>query len=245
MKEIISKDNKLIKEWAKLKQKKFVDKTDCVLLEGITLINEAEQRNVKFEAVCTNFQTDEDFGCPTYFLKENAFKVLSGTENSQGIIAVAKMPKNKFSLPKGNFLVLDQIKDPGNLGTIIRTAVACGFCEIYCLNCVSFRNEKVIRSTMGTIFDCKIMDITLDEFNSLSKYLLYSAEMSGKSVFEIKSTPKQFGIVVGNEAHGISEEVKKTKLEAVSLPMKNKVESLNAGVACGILMYILLSKQKQ
>ena len=244
MKEIISKDNKLIKEWAKLKQKKYIDETNCVLLEGITLINEAEQRNVKFKAVCTNFYTDEKFDCPTYLLKENAFKVLSGTENSQGIIAIAEMPRNTFSMPKGNFLVLDQIKDPGNLGTIVRTAVACGFCEIYCLNCVSYRNEKVIRSTMGTIFDCKIMDINLDEFKSLSKFSLYSAEMDGKSVFKTDDVPKQFGIVVGNEAHGISEEVKQTKMEAVSLPMKNRVESLNAAVACGILMYILSSKQK-
>lgn len=243
MKEILSKDNKLIKEFSKLKQKKYVEETDNVLIEGIKLINEAEKNNIKLLSVFTNFYTDEDFNCPTYFLSESAFKSLSSTVSPQGVVAVINLPKQKFCLPKKNFLILDGIQDPGNFGTIVRTALACGFCEIYTRNCVDFRNEKVIRSTMGTIFGSKIMEIDLNEFKQLLKYKVYCANMNKTNIFELKEVPKQFGIVMGNEAHGISEEILSCDLEQISLPMKNKVESLNVAVSCGIMMYILSSKQ--
>ena len=243
MKEILSKENNIVKEFSKLKQKKYVDQTNIVLLEGIKLINEAEKRGIALKAVFTNFYTDEDFGCPSYYLSESAFKSLSSTVSSQGIIAAAILKPCAFSMPKGNFLVLDGVQDPGNFGTIVRTAVACGFCEIYALNCVDYRNDKVIRSTMGTVFDCKIMPIKVDEFKKLCKHKIYCANMGKNSVFDVKKVPKQFGIVMGNEAHGISEEILSCGLEELSIPMKNKVESLNVAVASGVMMYILSSKQ--
>lgn len=239
MKEIISKDNQQIKIWAKLKQKKFIEQTNQVLLEGVKLINEAEERGVKFSAICTNFYTDEEFDCHVYKLSQQAFSVLSDTQNSQGIIAVANITKHQFTLPKGNFLVLDGINDPGNLGTIIRTAVACGFTEIYTINSVDYRNEKVLRATMGTVFDCKIMQIKSDELKQLSNFPLICADMSGQDVFKMEKPKKPFGIVMGNEAQGTSEETKSLCSLSVSLPMENKVESLNVAVACGILMYLL------
>ena len=243
MKEILSKENKIIKEFSKLKQKKYIEKTNTVLLEGIKIINEAEKRGIPLKAVFTNFRTDEEFSCPTYVLSESAFKMLSSTVSPQGIIAAAEIKKQEFRVPKGNFLVLDGIQDPGNMGTIIRTAVACGFCEIYAINSVDFRNEKVIRSTMGTIFDAKVMDISLDEFKKLCEFKIYCANMGKNSVFDAKNVPKQFGIVLGNEAHGVSEEVLSFGVEEISLPMKNKVESLNVAVAGSVMMYILSSKQ--
>ena len=243
MKEILSKENPVIKEFSKLKQKKYIQQTNTVLLEGIKLINEAEKRGIALKAVFTNFYTDEDFGCPTYRLGENAFKCLSSTVSPQGVIAAVELKENEFSMPKSNFLVLDGVQDPGNLGTIIRTAVAAGFCEIYAKNCVDFRNEKVIRSTMGTIFDCKIMPAGMEEIKKLCKHKLYCANMNKSSVFDVKNVPKQFGIVMGNEAHGISDEIMSLGLDEVSIPMKNKVESLNVAVASGVMMYILSSKQ--
>ena len=243
MKEILSKENKLVKEFAKLKQKKYIEQKNMVLLEGIKLINEAESRGIPLKAVFTNFYTDEDFGCPAYCLGEGAFKMLSSTVSPQGVIAAVEMKTHEFQMPKGNFLVLDGVQDPGNMGTIIRTAVACGFCEIYAMNCVDFRNEKVIRSTMGTVFDAKVMSITFEEFQKLLKHKLYCANMNKTSVFDVTKVPKQFGLVMGNEAHGISEEVLACGLDEISIPMKNKVESLNVAVASSVMMYILSSKQ--
>jgi len=240
MKEIISRDNPTLKEWAKLKQKKYIDQNGEVLLEGLKLINDAEIRGVEFTAICTNFVIEEDnFKCPVYKLSEQAFKVLSDTQNSQGIIAVAKMPKHRFILPKGNFLVLDNISDPGNLGTIIRTAVACDFTEIYCVNCVDYHNEKVLRATMGAVFDCSIMQISSEQAEQLKAYKLFCADMKGQDVFKIDKPVAPFGIVMGNEARGISPELKELCSDKVSLPMKNRIESLNVAVACGILMYLL------
>ena len=240
MKEILSRDNPTIKEWAKLKQKKYIDQNGEVLLEGLKLINDAEARGVEFTAVCTNFVVDEeDFKCPVYKLSEQAFNVLSDTQNSQGIIAIAKMSKYKFTLPKGNFLVLDNIGDPGNLGTIIRTAVACNFTEIYCINCVDYRNDKVLRATMGAVFDCSIMQISSEQAEQLKAYKLFCADMKGQNVFNIDKPTKPFGIVMGNEARGISPEIELLCSEQVSLPMENRIESLNVAVACGILMYLL------
>lgn len=239
MKEIISKDNPKIKEWEKLKQKKYIEKYNKVLLEGIKLIDEAERRGVKFDAVLTNFYTDDDFTAPVYRLKDTVFNLLSATKSSQGIIAVANMKKHCFQLPKGNFLVLDNVRDPGNMGTIIRTAVACDFKEIYAINCVDFRNDKVLRSTMGTVFDAKIMEITMEDFSKLEKFNLLCADMGGTDIFKVKKPKVQFGIIVGNEAQGISPEILEKASLKISLPMQNNVESLNVAVATGILMYLL------
>ncbi len=239
MKEIISKDNPKVKEWEKLKQKKYVEKYNKVILEGIRLINEAEARGIKFEAVLTSFFTTEEFNCPVYKLLDKVYNLLSSTKSSQGVLAIACVDSPRFELPTGNFLVLDSIRDPGNLGTIIRTAVACGFKEIYALDSVDFRNEKVLRSTMGTIFDAKVMKISFDDFKKLEKYNLICADMGGKSVFSIQKPSGQFGIIVGNEAQGISQDILEKVNLKVSLPMKNNVESLNVAVACGILMYLL------
>ena len=96
---------------------------------------------------------------------------------------------------------------------------------------------------MGTIFDCKIMPAGMEEIKKLCKHKLYCANMNKSSVFDVKNVPKQFGIVMGNEAHGISDEIMSLGLDEVSIPMKNKVESLNVAVASGVMMYILSSKQ--
>ncbi len=236
---ITSKSNPKLKEFSKLKQKKYVEKSGQVLLEGLRMVEEAHRRGVKFTAVLATNSAQNKFGCPFYQVAEHSFEALSSVVNSQGIVAVASMEKPVFSLPKGRFLVLDNISDPGNLGTIIRTAVACDFVEIYCLNCVDFRNEKVLRSTMGTIFDCKIMQITPAEVQRLKPFNLICADMKGESALNFKKPALPFGIAVGNEANGVSETVRDICSASVTLPMQNRVESLNAAVACGILMYLL------
>ena len=240
---ITNKDNKTVKEFAKLKQKKYVDQTNMVLLEGQRLVEDARKRNIKFVAIfCMDDIPENKFDCPVYKLSSSVFKMLSSTENSQGIIAAISFPKKSFTLPTGNFLVLDKIADPGNLGTIIRTAVAFGFKDIYVYNCVDHRNSKVLRSTMGTIFDANIYDIVIDNLKELSKYSLLSAEMNGEDVSQITRPNEHFGLVLGSEAFGVEKEIANYCYKKVSLPMENNVESLNVAIAGGILMYLLKQK---
>lgn len=242
MEQILSKDNAKLKNWAKLKEQKHVNETNLVLLEGKRLVDDAFKRGVKFQAVCTDHDILENkFSCSVYKMPSFCLQSLCETKNPQGIVAVAEIKKQGFTLPKSNFLILDGISDPGNFGTIVRTAVACGF-EIYALNCVDFRNSKVLRASMGTIFDAKICVISEDDLSKFNDFKIFSATMKGKNIFSLKNVPNQFGIVLGSEGHGLSENLKKMKFEEISLPMKNNVESLNVAISGGILMYFLTNK---
>jgi len=244
---ITSRANSKIAEFAKLKQKKYRDEFDRVLLEGERIVLDAVNRGVDIEALlCVNYAEDaftelaDKLACPLYVLVPSVYELVSSTENSQGIIAVAKLSNKKFEKPKGNFLVLDKISDPGNLGTIIRTATACNFNDIYLFNCVDWRNEKVIRATMGTVFDCRLYVSTEAEIAELSNhYPLIVTDMQGKSIYDFTKPKQDFGLIMGNEANGVGQYFKNLAKQSVSLPMANKVESLNVAVATAIIMYIL------
>ncbi len=241
MEEIKSRDNQKLKNWAKLKQKKFVDETNLVLLEGERLVFDAYSRGAEFEAVCQSKDFPEKFNCKIYKMPEFCLETLCQTKTPQGIVAVAKMEKKPFVLPTKNFLILDHLSDPGNFGTIIRCAVACDF-QIYALNCVDFRNSKTIRSSMGTIFDADIFEITKDDLKKFKNFEIFSASMEGQSVFNNFEVKQPFGLVLGSEGHGLSDDLKQMNFKKVSLPMKNQVESLNVAVSGGILMYLLSNK---
>lgn len=241
---IKSKSNQKIKEYAKLKMPKYAKEAGLVLLEGKRLIFDAYKFGVKFEAV---LYADDQQICGLKIEEDKLIKVsdlvidfLCQTKTNQGIVAVAHTKRAEFCLPKTNFLVLDNVSDPGNFGTIVRSAVACGFNTIFALNCVDAFNDKVIRSTMGTIFKCDIIKVGLEEVEKLSKnFDLICADMDGENVFLHKHKKSPFGLVLGNEANGVSDNVRFLCSDCVSLPMENDVESLNVAVSASVLMYIL------
>ena len=248
---ITSKSNSLIKEFAKLKNKKYRLKSNLVILEGKRIISDAISRGINLKAL---FILDDvkdkylplfkDVECNLFITSKPAYENLSDTVNSQGVIAIAEISNNSFDIPKTNFLVLDNISDPGNMGTIIRTAVACGFNYIYTFNCVDVFNEKVLRSTMGTIFDAKIINVDLSQISVLAEsFEVFAADMNGKDVFTHKIQSPIFGIVMGNEGNGLTTQIKNLCKKIVSLPMQNGVESLNVSVACAVLMYVLKNNQ--
>lgn len=253
---ITSKNNHFIKELSKLTNKKYRYKLGLVILEGKKIINECLIRNkdIKFLIVLDAFKDKyqdiinklNQSNCKTYIVPKQIFEQLSNTVNSQGIIAVTEFIEKKFELPKTNFLILDNISDPGNLGTIIRTAMACGFEYIYTYNCVDEYNDKVLRSTMGTIFDCNIIKVAFENIKQLSEqFSLLVAEMNSLNIFNCEIKNEITGIVIGNEGNGVSKEVFDLSSLKVSLPMLNNVESLNASVACAVLMYAVNSKQNK
>lgn len=236
IKEITSKSNEYIKSLIKLKQKK--NRTNQFLIEGERFISEAIKRKISIKALLFT-KTPEFIGevkLECILITDEIAKMLSDTVTPSGIFAVIDYPMLKLAAPKANFLVLDNVSDPGNLGTIIRTALAFGFRDIYLYKCVDWRNPKVLRSTMGTVFDVNLYQIDLQDFDLLRNFALYAADMHGQNIFALSAKPKQCGVVLGNEGNGISPEVDRLVNKKLSIPMQNDVESLNVAIAGAIIM---------
>ena len=235
VKEITSKNNPLIKDIAKLKLKKY--RQDCFLIEGERFVLEALKRGVTIRyLLCKEpFESIKDFKGECIKINDEIAEFLSETVNPSGVFAVVEYKEKNFATPNGNFLILDKISDPGNLGTIIRTALAFNFKDIYLFDCVDWRNDKVLRSTMGTIFDVNLYNCTLPQILSLKPYKILKADMLGLD-FRTCEAEELLGLLLGNEANGISAELEQISGEKVSIPMQNAVESLNVAIAAAILM---------
>lgn len=235
---ITSTANNQVKEIKKLKKEK-----GFLFLDNPKLIDEAVESGLKpvfvvFEEGKQN-KNLEKFN--HIIVSKEVFKTLSSTENSQGICAIVRFENRPFENPSGNFLVLDEVQDPGNVGTLVRSALAFGFNEIYLINCASKTNEKVVRSTMGAVFKTKIFEISREDF--IQKFKgenLYCGEMGGENIENV-SFENPCGIIVGNEGNGVSKELKEIA-KHVAIPMEKNIESLNAGVAGSILMFEIYKK---
>lgn len=247
---ITSKTNDKIVLFGKLKQKKYRDITNQAILEGQRLVMEAIERKAKIVALLISQDCEKKYlelldenKFNIYVLSSNVYNSVALTENSQGIIAIVEFAEQKLAEPNGKFLILDNISDPGNMGTIIRTALAGGIKDIYCINCVDYRNEKVLRSTMGTIFDVMIYNIDYDIAKRLmSNYTTFVTEMRGENIYSIVPPKGIYGVVMGNEANGVSNELLCCANRTLSIPMLNNVESLNVAVATAVIIYILNNK---
>lgn len=220
-----------------------------LFLENPKLIKEAFLSNLTFDYVLIDEKKFENLLKEYSFLKNtknilvsnSVLSSLSDTKTPQGVIAVVEFQFSKLNLPKQNFLVLENIQDPGNLGTIIRSARGTSFLDIYLIDCVSPFNQKVIRSAMGNLF-C----VNLYSFKTTQEFLTFAnknnlnffvADMNGQNLF--KFSEKNIGVVIGNEGNGVSSEIKKFSKGSLTIPMKNGLESLNAGVSASIIMYYL------
>ena len=236
---IISKSNPKIKEVRSLKQKKFRDELGLYFVEGHKMVKEAVSFNlpikyiigVKEELDRISFNISEVFE-----VSSEVFSTITDEKSPEGIIAVIKKEDKPFTPPTSKCLLLDGVRDPGNLGTIIRTAAASGFKNIYLLDTVDEFSPKVIRASMSGIYFCDLYKITKEEVDLITLPKI-SADMKGQNVFEFDKL-KEFCLIIGSEAHGVSTYLREKSDYTVSIPMQN-VESLNAGVAGGILMYLL------
>lgn len=229
---ITSLQNEKVKYWTSLKEKKNRDKDCCFLVEGNHLVDEAKELNLIIETI----STDDDKA--DYLVSKEVMKKISDQKSICSNVAVVRfIPENKIS---GNVLILDGIQDPGNLGTIIRSAVAFNFYTIILGdNCVDLYNPKVVRSTEGMIFNVNVWRRNLKEFiPSLKKmgYTIVGTDViKGQNIKNLEK--KQMALVIGNEGQGVSSTVKELCDEFVYIKMNEKCESLNAGVASSILMY--------
>ena len=253
MQRISSKDNSLIKHLKKLKEKKYREEYCEYVIEGIKLIKEAiqENANIKQIVVCDGCDNSElieshlkyemakiDF----IYVPENIFKTISDVESPQGILAVIGKPnKEEINLDEDIILALDDIQDPGNLGTILRTADSVGLKQILVSKGTADAfNPKVVRSTMGAIFRVKVIECedlkhTLCDLQSKDYKVVCTSLNAKKNIYQIDYKKKV--IVIGNEANGVSKDIQNIADEKVIIPMLGKTESLNASVATGVILY--------
>lgn len=246
---ISSRNNEIYKSINNLNKRKYRYKEEKFLIEGKKLVEEAIQSNVVIEyfvydnkkVECFNIDDTKD----NLILEGNLFNELSSMEKPEGIIAVCKFIKKNDKLTD-NILILDQLNDPGNLGTIIRSSEAFGFDTILLTKgSVDIYNSKVLRGAMGTIFRQNIKYIDYKDILNLKDkgYKVFSMALENTSInLEKVDFVEKLAIVIGNEANGISEEMKKITDEFLIIPMQGKVESLNAGVAASITMFYFNTK---
>ena len=248
---IQSSKNQLVKKIKLLQQKKYRDKENMFIVEGIRFLSEIPtQYPIAFYAASDTFQNKNDISeykkrAEVFVFSDEIFQMISETEHSQGILAVCQKQeaKQKLQLQKNGFYLLaEQIQDPGNLGTIIRTADACGVNGIFLSKgCVDLYNSKVLRSTMGSIFHLPIMqNVDLSECIEQMKQnqiAVLAAHLDAKEYPYTVNLKKGCAILIGNEGRGISQQISKKCTQLVKLPMIGQAESLNASVAAGVLLY--------
>lgn len=235
---IESLNNEKIKRYTKLQNKKYREETGLYIAPGEHLVREALSLDLVKEVFLLEGE-DNTYGNVTY-LKEAVMKKLSGLENAPKVLAIVK--KNVTNDIKGNVIILDNLKDPGNIGTIIRSAVAFNYETIIISpNSADVYNIKTIRATEGMLYKINIIIKDLNEIIPDLKnkgYKIVGTDVQkGSHPYKISGA---HALIIGSEAKGMSDEVKKLCDEFFYIPMNEKCESLNAGVSASILMYTQL-----
>lgn len=244
---ITSVKNTKVKNWKKLHTRKGRENTNTFLIEGFHIVEEAFLSGWTMKELIIQ----EGVSLPTWVndipvtvVKDTIFTTISQTDAPQGIAAVVSM-RELFDIKQSPVLIVDAVQDPGNLGTIIRTADAAGFSEVILgEGTVDAFNHKVIRATQGSLFHIPIRIARLEEeIASLKKAgfeIWVTALEDAFHYTEVKPTLKT-GLIVGNEGSGVRTQIMELADKRVTIPIYGKAESLNVSVASGILMYYLRS----
>ena len=254
MQTITSKDNELIKHIRKLKDKKYRDESNEYVVEGVKLVEEAVKENAKIKQIIVCEDTTRTYEIPTHIMLEIAkyecisvsdkiFNIITQVTNPQGIMAIIeKNAQNaKIDYTQDIIVVLDDVQDPGKLGTILRTVDSIGLNQIIVSKGTADAfNSKVVRSTMGAIFRIKIIEVenlaqAIKEMRKHHFKLMVTSLQTKNSIYDIDFYKKI--IVIGNEANGVSKEIQDMADEKAKIPMLGRTESLNASVAAGVVMY--------
>lgn len=233
---IESLNNSKVKEWSKLKEKKYRDQLGLFLVEGDHLLNRAILKDQVVEIISID-ETLEIPGIPFYLVTKEIMKKLSCQVTSTKIIGVYQ--KNQEKEIMGLVCLLDNIQDPGNLGTIIRSAVAFNFNTIILSNdSVDLYNDKVIRASEGMIFDLNIVRRDIHKIVGELKtkgYKIYGTDVLKGIELKNMVFGDKTAIIIGNEGRGMSEELKLLCDEMIHISIN--CESLNASVAASIIFY--------
>lgn len=242
---ITSIQNGKVKRWKKLKKKKDRIATNTFLIEGFHLVKEAYTSDWPItEIVIEDGVTlpEEMKGYLITTVSSSIMKHITDTKTPQGIAAVVQMKEHRW-VGFHNVLVVDSLQDPGNLGTMIRTADAAGF-EAVLLgrDSVDLYNEKVIRATQGSIFHIPVFQMDLITCIPKLKqegFSIWVSALTGAISYKTLMTGNKTALVIGNEGVGVADEVLALADYKVKIPIYGEAESLNAGIAAGILMYYI------
>lgn len=256
---ISSPDNDKIRRVNKLSRKKYRDKNGEFVIEGINLVRAALSKSQHINLVLIS--DDFDYGeiadalaedvdyRNIYLIPRFLFDKISDAENGSGIMAV--VDKRSYSLKtitslepigKGNILVLDRLQDPGNIGTMIRTAVATGYSVVATLKgTADIYSPKVLRASAGMIFGISVVELADAEelkglVSVLDKKIVVTDPREGCPYYEC-NLENDIALIIGNEGNGVSDEIMECSDVRVTIPMQGEVESLNAAICASILMY--------
>ena len=247
IKEITSTENKLYKQTKKLLNRSERNKTKLFIAEGQRIVEDAVAANVAEYIFVSENYDGIVYDLPTYKVSNKMFAALSDTETTQGIIAVCRMVDyNMEEIDCDTLLVCDGVSDPGNLGTLIRTAECSGVGGAVLLKgTVDPYSPKVVRSTMGSIFRVPVYFADVDALDKhLTDYSIVATVLDGsKDLYDIEF-PEKIAVVVGNEAHGVSKEVADMAQIRTLIPMCGNSESLNASVAGSVVMYEIFRQKR-
>ncbi|WP_096202739.1 TrmH family RNA methyltransferase [Bacillus sp. FJAT-45350] len=249
MNRIESVQNPKVKVWKKLHSKKGRDKEGLFIVEGLHLVEEVLKSEVKLKELIV----EESVEIPNEWqidsksviqVTERVFKEISETETPQGYIAICHQLKStEIGTEEGKFLLLDGVQDPGNVGTMIRTADSAGISAVILgEGSVDVYNSKVIRATQGSLFHLPIVKGNLTEwitsFKS-NKVPVFGTSLTEASTYTAIQPQEHFALIVGNEGEGVKQDILQQTDQNIYIPIYGKAESLNVAVATGILLYYL------
>ena len=255
MKLISSRENELIKHIKKLKDKKYRDKNNEYIVEGIKLVEEAIKEKVNIKKIIKREGFNYLENIPkeiidkieeqeNIYVTAKIFEELTDVKTPQGILAIIEKDRfveDKIDYNQDIIVALDNVQDPGNLGTILRTVDSIGINQILLSKgTVDSYNSKIIRSTMGATFrvkiiECEDLEKTLKQIKQHSFDIVVTSLQTSNSIYDINYKKKV--IVIGNEANGVEQSIQNLADYKVKIPMLGKTESLNASVATGVILY--------
>ncbi|MCM3759700.1 RNA methyltransferase [Alkalihalobacillus oceani] len=249
MRRIDSSKNEQVKGWKKLHTKKGREKAGQFLVEGFHLVEEALRASIKVNTVLL---TDDTILPPEWSLSEldvimlspQVMKELAETETPQGVIAVCELPESPAAeITEGKYLLVDRVQDPGNLGTMIRTADSAGLTGVVVGDgCVDIFNGKLIRASQGSIFHLPVLKGDLLDWIERFKQAqipVFGTALKGASSYSAIEPQRDFALLMGNEGEGVSAELLELTDQNLYIPIYGEAESLNVAVATGILLYYL------
>lgn len=233
-----SKSNPKVRAMAALKEKKFRKERGEYLVEGVKMVSECISAGCEITSLMCTEEYLPRFASATE-VSRAVYEFISDEKSPQGVIASVKIPVMPVAAPQGRCVLLDGLQDPGNVGTIIRTANAAGYGDIYLVGCADPFSPKAVRASMSGVFFTRIMQGSAQEvLSALGGVPLVCADMDGESAYGF-AAPDKFCLCIGSEGSGLSEEVRHAAAHTVKIPMRPTCESLNAAVSAGILMYLL------
>lgn len=247
---IKSKQNDKIKEINKLKQKKYRTEKNKYIAEGKKIVSEAiayDRENIENIYASVSYAKKNILEKNTIILDDEVFEYITEDKNPEGALAIMNFPKEKeINYNANNIVILDEIRDPGNMGTILRTLDAVGIKDVILTgDVVDPYMPKVVRSSMGSIFRLNIIFGNLiDEIQTLKKYnyKIAAADMEGENIYTLENN--KYALIFSNEANGLKENIIPIIDKKISIPMEGKAESLNVAVSLSVIIYEFFRKSK-